>query len=463
MRSSLSVSASLRRVVDSLAASRAADPSIAPPLRAEGGRLLMELRQIETQIASQATASLRELEAAKARVDEADGEHRSLKYQKSHSLAAIAKAKEGEGGGAECLVQGENHKERLAGLAAECRARRELCEAVGQARDCKRARHGEVESQKKLLAEVDVQMASVLSAATPLQASLPPLQKMGLGEEAGKLTQILPAPLFTLWHAISAYIGAWDAKATIHVVGDEAEAMRVNASASEGSEGWGGMELRPYPLSLDLSLRAGEVVFSFTYYAQLRMLAVAAKVCTRLFGGRRKSAQGDEVGRGTAQLGGRKREVWPMEGRGRGVGTGREGGTEKAEAWEGSRIVMMGRVCSEYTFIVGCDLPLYVQTFPPLPSPPSQPDPASKALSSLFPGDDGTKLPDQRCLLRALSLKPAGGVGVEGDCLHSILPARPYMWAQWMGGLGPVLNRGGGRSSPPTFQVWSLTHWVGEG
>ncbi|KAL3893142.1 MAG: hypothetical protein SGPRY_014433, partial [Prymnesium sp.] len=172
---------------------------------------------------------------------------------------------------------------------------------------------------------------------------------MGLGEEAGKLTQILPAPLFTLWHAISSYIGAWDAKAAIHVVGDEAEAMRVNASASEGREGWGGTGLRPYPLNLDLSLRAGEVVFSFIYYAQLRMLTVAAK-----------------------------------------------------------------------------------------------PDPASKALSSLFPGDDGAKLPDQRCLLRALSLKPAGGVGVEGDCLHSILPARPYMWAQWMGGLGPVLNRGGG-------------------
>ena len=67
------------------------------------------------------------------------------------------------------------------------------------------------------------------------------------------------------------------------------------------------------------------------------------------------------------------------------------------------------------------------------------PPAAAKRLATLFQADDGGCFPDERCALRALARRDAAdGVAPRLPDLGAMLPARPFKWAQWLAGLGPV-------------------------
>ena len=79
-----------------------------------------------------------------------------------------------------------------------------------------------------------------------------------------------------------------------------------------------------------------------------------------------------------------------------------------------------------------------------------------RALQTLYPGDDGLRFPDKRCQLRAqlAAQRTAGAAGSApgpAPTVSHILPARPYLWAQWLGGLGPGLGEGAGSVCPTQF------------
>ena len=55
--------------------------------------------------------------------------------------------------------------------------------------------------------------------------------------------------------------------------------------------------------------------------------------------------------------------------------------------------------------------------------------------------DDGSRFPDLRSSLASHRLAAAAGrAASEADAVASLLPARPYRWLQWLGGLGPLLT-----------------------
>lgn len=67
-------------------------------------------------------------------------------------------------------------------------------------------------------------------------------------------------------------------------------------------------------------------------------------------------------------------------------------------------------------------------------------------LAALFPADDGGGWPDARCVLRSLARSPPGAPPAD---VSQLLPARPFKWCQWLGGLGPVID---GDRQPASFQ-----------
>jgi hypothetical protein len=78
------------------------------------------------------------------------------------------------------------------------------------------------------------------------------------------------------------------------------------------------------------------------------------------------------------------------------------------------------------------------------------PPAAAKRLATLFQADDGGCFPDERCALRALARRDAAdGVAPRLPDLGAMLPARPFKWAQWLAGLGPVRGGGAGGGGPP--------------
>ena len=67
------------------------------------------------------------------------------------------------------------------------------------------------------------------------------------------------------------------------------------------------------------------------------------------------------------------------------------------------------------------------------------PPAAAERLAALFPADAGDCFPDERCALRALARRDAtDGAPPRLPDLGAMLPARPFKWAQWLAGLGPV-------------------------
>ena len=70
------------------------------------------------------------------------------------------------------------------------------------------------------------------------------------------------------------------------------------------------------------------------------------------------------------------------------------------------------------------------------------PPAAAERLAALFPADEGDSFPDERCALRALARRDAtDGAAPRLPDLGAMLPARPFKWAQWLAGLGPVRPR----------------------
>tara|TARA_B110001452_G_scaffold264015_1_gene266328 strand:- start:521 stop:1660 length:1140 start_codon:yes stop_codon:yes gene_type:complete len=78
----------------------------------------------------------------------------------------------------------------------------------------------------------------------------------------------------------------------------------------------------------------------------------------------------------------------------------------------------------------------------------AKPAAAAAKLASLFSADDGSGFPDERCALRALSRLDTASA--SPPALTPMLPAKPYKWAQWLAGLGPVVAADA--PAPPSFQ-----------
>lgn len=78
----------------------------------------------------------------------------------------------------------------------------------------------------------------------------------------------------------------------------------------------------------------------------------------------------------------------------------------------------------------------------------AKPASAAAKLAGLFPADDGSGFPDERCALRTLSRLDTGSA--SPPAITPMLPAKPYKWAQWLAGLGPVVAADA--PAPPSFQ-----------
>lgn len=93
-------------------------------------------------------------------------------------------------------------------------------------------------------------------------------------------------------------------------------------------------------------------------------------------------------------------------------------------------------------------------------SPPA----AAASLRSLLPDDDGSAFPDERALLRALGEKAEKSAPADraDAALHSLLPAVPYRWAQWLGGIGPSLAHAE-RVRPFQLTMEALQQWLHAG
>ena len=80
----------------------------------------------------------------------------------------------------------------------------------------------------------------------------------------------------------------------------------------------------------------------------------------------------------------------------------------------------------------------------------AKPMEAAAKLAALFPADDGCSFPDERCAMRALSRFGAGACSLTLPELSPMLPAKPFKWAQWLAGLGPLVASDA--PAPPSFQ-----------
>ena len=75
-----------------------------------------------------------------------------------------------------------------------------------------------------------------------------------------------------------------------------------------------------------------------------------------------------------------------------------------------------------------------------LPAEPSAAG-APVAAGAPAPVDDGSQFPDLRSSLRWHKLAADDGrAAADAVGVASLLPARPYQWLQWLGGLGPLLT-----------------------
>jgi hypothetical protein len=76
---------------------------------------------------------------------------------------------------------------------------------------------------------------------------------------------------------------------------------------------------------------------------------------------------------------------------------------------------------------------------------------AATSIAGLFPSDDGNAFPDERCALRALAaLGACDEAAPRLPELKALLPAKPFKWAQWLAGLGPVVAADA--PAPKSFQ-----------
>ena len=392
-----------------LAAKRAAKPSSKSQevLLGESSAVLMELRGVVAGTLAAHASGEEAVERAKRRLTEADDELRALKYQRGRLQRAISECAEPPASTADAVAT-EAVLSDVISLEAAVSARRlqqpgaapppdvahqQTLYRLGVERDERVRLHAlrdglvarkaslasAEEKASELKAAVDAQMETVTAAAAALQAELLPMPRSA--EPFHPLAPLLPSPLYTLAMTAAAYLRAFEADATLSIVGD-VEAAQALAKASEGAGagagGAGGAAesgLARHPLQVVISARraAGTVTVTFAYFGGLQLLGAAAT----------PAAADATLRRLYTQFPKSARDVAPTPA-GDEAGQGAETGAQV---------------------------------------------------------DDGSRFPDLRSSLASHRLAAAAGrAASEADAVASLLPARPYRWLQWLGGLGPLLT-----------------------
>ena len=395
-----------------LAAKRAAKPSSKSQevLLGESSAVLMELRGVVAGTLAAHASGEEAVERAKRRLTEADDELRALKYQRGRLQRAISECAEPPASTADAVAT-EAVLSDVISLEAAVSARRlqqpgaapppdvahqQTLYRLGVERDERVRLHAlrdglvarkaslasAEENASELKAAVDAQMETVTAAAAALQAELLPMPRSA--EPFHPLAPLLPSPLYTLAMTAAAYLRAFEADATLSILGD-VEAAQALAKASEGggagaggAGGAGGAAesgLARHPLQVVISARraAGTVTVTFAYFGGLQLLGAAAT----------PAAADATLRRLYTQFPKSARDVAPTPA-GDEAGQGAETGAQV---------------------------------------------------------DDGSRFPDLRSSLASHRLAAAAGrAASEADAVASLLPARPYRWLQWLGGLGPLLT-----------------------
>ena len=389
-----------------LAAKRAAKPSSKSQevLLGESSAVLMELRGVVAGTLAAHASGEEAVERAKRRLTEADDELRALKYQRGRLQRAISECAEPPASTADAVAT-EAVLSDVISLEAAVSARRlqqpgaapppdvahqQTLYRLGVERDERVRLHAlrdglvarkaslasAEENASELKAAVDAQMETVTAAAAALQAELLPMPRSA--EPFHPLAPLLPSPLYTLAMTAAAYLRAFEADATLSILGD-VEAAQALAKASEGGgAGAGGAAesgLARHPLQVVISARraAGTVTVTFAYFGGLQLLGAAAT----------PAAADATLRRLYTQFPKSARDVAPTPA-GDEAGQGAETGAQV---------------------------------------------------------DDGSRFPDLRSSLASHRLAAAAGrAASEADAVASLLPARPYRWLQWLGGLGPLLT-----------------------
>jgi hypothetical protein len=395
-----------------LAAKRAAKPSSKSQevLLGESSAVLMELRGVVAGTLAAHASGEEAVERAKRRLTEADDELRALKYQRGRLQRAISECAEPPASTADAVAT-EAVLSDVISLEAAVSARRlqqpgaapppdvahqQTLYRLGVERDERVRLHAlrdglvarkaslasAEEKASELKAAVDAQMETVTAAAAALQAELLPMPRSA--EPFHPLAPLLPSPLYTLAMTAAAYLRAFEADATLSIVGD-VEAAQALAKASEGAGagagGAGGAAesgLARHPLQVVISARraAGTATVTFAYFGGLQLLGAAAT----------PAAADATLRRLYTQLPKSARDVAPT---------------------------------------------------PPTPAG----DRAGQGAETGAEADDGSQFPDLRSSLASHRLAAAAGrAASEADAVASLLPARPYRWLQWLGGLGPLLT-----------------------
>ena len=398
-----------------LAAKRAAKPSSKSQevILGESSAVLMELRGVVAGTLAAHASGEEAVERAKRRLTESDDELRALKYQRGRLQRAISECAEPPASTADAVAT-EAVLSDVISLEAAVSARRlqqpgaapppdvahqQTLYRLGVERDERVRLHAlrdglvarkaslasAEEKASELKAAVDAQMETVTAAAAALQAELLPMPRSA--EPFHPLAPLLPSPLYTLAMTAAAYLRAFEADATLSIVGD-VEAAQALAKASEGAgAGAGGVGgaggaaesgLARHPLQVVISARraAGTATVTFAYFGGLQLLGAAATPAAADATLRRLYTQLPKSARGVAPT--------PPTPAGDRAGQGAETGAE---------------------------------------------------------ADDGRQFPDLRSSLASHRLAAAAGrAASEADAVASLLPARPYRWLQWLGGLGPLLT-----------------------
>ena len=231
-----------------LAAKRAAKPSSKSQevLLGESSAVLMELRGVVAGTLAAHASGEEAVERAKRRLTEADDELRALKYQRGRLQRAISECAEPPASTADAVAT-EAVLSDVISLEAAVSARRlqqpgaapppdvahqQTLYRLGVERDERVRLHAlrdglvarkaslasAEEKASELKAAVDAQMETVTAAAAALQAELLPMPRSA--EPFHPLAPLLPSPLYTLAMTAAAYLRAFEADATLSIVGD---------------------------------------------------------------------------------------------------------------------------------------------------------------------------------------------------------------------------------------------------
>ncbi|KOO20914.1 hypothetical protein Ctob_001661 [Chrysochromulina tobinii] len=210
-----------------LAAKRAAKPSSKSQevLLGESSAVLMELRGVVAGTLAAHASGEEAVERAKRRLTEADDELRALKYQRGRLQRAISECAEPPASTADAVATEAVLSDVISLEAATLyrlgveRDERVRLHALRDGLVARKASLASAEEKaSELKAAVDAQMETVTAAAAALQAELLPMPRSA--EPFHPLAPLLPSPLYTLAMTAAAYLRAFEADATLSIVGD---------------------------------------------------------------------------------------------------------------------------------------------------------------------------------------------------------------------------------------------------